>query len=96
MVHARSIGIVGVGILCLFLLLIKNKKPILNIVFILGGVVLGYILNNCIKDYQLSELWSNSVVSNMNNVSLSSNTVLLYFTKIIVYFNCFKKIFERK
>lgn len=83
MVHARSIGIVGVGILCLFLLLIKNKKPILNIVFILGGVVLGYILNNCIKDYQLSELWSNSVVSNMNNVSLSSNTVLLYFTKII-------------
>lgn len=82
MVHARSIGIVGVGILCLILLLIKNKKSILNIVFILGVFVLGYILNNCIKQYQLSELWCNSTVSNMNNVSLNSHTVLAYFTKI--------------
>lgn len=83
MVHARSIGIVGVGILCLFLLLIKNKKSIIHFVIVLGLIALGYILNNYIKEYQLSELWSNSTASNMNNVSLGSGTVVLYFTKII-------------
>lgn len=83
MVHARTIGCVGIGLVCLFLVLVKNKKPILSylIVLVLAGI--GYIINDGIKAYQISELWSNSQSSTMNNVGLNQETILLYVQKFV-------------
>lgn len=77
-VHARTIGVLGVGVFFLFFILLKNKKhPVLYlcVVAIVGG---GYFLNSCVKHIQLSELWKNSATSNLNNVAVNSDTVLSY------------------
>lgn len=77
-VHARTIGVLGVGVIFLFFILIKNKKhPVLylSIVAIIGC---GYFLNSCVKHIQLSELWENSTTSNLNNVAVNSDTALSY------------------
>lgn len=89
MVHARSIGIVGVGLLCILLMILKNKKSAFSFLCLLAIVGLGYMINNYIKGYQLSEFWSNSLVSNMNNVGLNTNTVLAYLGKFVGNFNLF-------
>lgn len=77
-VHARTIGVLGVGVIFLFFVLVKNKKhPVLylSIVAIIGC---GYFLNSCVKHIQLSELWENSTTSNLNNVAVNSDTALSY------------------
>lgn len=87
MVHARSIGIVGVGLLCILMMILKNRKSVFSFLCLLAIVALGYIINNYIKGYQLSEFWNNSLVSNMNNVGLNTNTVSAYWEKFVGNFN---------
>ena len=89
MVHARSIGIVAVGLLCIFLIILKNKKSIFAFFCVVIIATLGYMMNNYIKGYQLAEFWSDSLVSNMNNVSLNTNTVSFYLEKFVGNFNLF-------
>lgn len=89
MVHARSIGIVGIGLLCILLIILKNKKSVFSFLCVLAIAGLGYAINNYIKGYQLSEFWSNSLVSNMNNVGLNTNTVSAYLEKFVGNFNLF-------
>lgn len=82
-IHARTIGIIGISVFCLFFILIKHKKNL----WLFGGIFLlllaGYLTVSNIKSLQLSMLWSNSQASDLNNVSLSTETLSMYFSRII-------------
>ncbi len=82
-VHARTIGILGVGVFFLFFVLLKNKRHPVLYIGIVAVIACGYFLNSCVKHIQLSELWNNSTASNLNNVSVNSDTAFSYLNLLI-------------
>ena len=81
-VHARTMGIIGVGMIILCLILIKHNKKVYGIISFILIFMLGYIINMKIKNIQLIELWSNSKISDMNNVGLNGKTFESYFFRV--------------
>lgn len=77
-VHARTIGVLGVGVCFLFFILLKNKKHPALYLAIIAVIGCGYFMNSCVKHIQLSQLWENSTTSQLNNVAVNSNTALSY------------------
>ena len=82
-VHARTIGIIFVGIIALFFIVIKHKKNIMNIIIIPLIMVGAYILNGQLKNFQIQQFLSGSDMSNINNVGLNQDTFIRYFQLII-------------
>ena len=81
-VHARSIGIILVGFLSLFFLMLKHKKPAL-ILLSLVIMVMGYFAVSGIKEIFLNEFWANSEMSDINNVALDKGTISMYLERIV-------------
>ena len=88
-VHARTIGIVAIGAICLLLTLVKHKKNILYLFVIIIFLSGGYFINSIVKDYQLTQLWGNSTFSQMNNVGLNINTISTYVNRLLQAFTLF-------
>ncbi|MDY3745761.1 MAG: hypothetical protein SOZ97_03310 [Lachnospiraceae bacterium] len=82
-VHVRSIGIIIVGILSLFFIIIKNKKSMVVFAGVLIFFVIGYLLNNVVKQYQITEFWANSNISNINNVAIDGTTISTYLYRVL-------------
>ena len=80
-VHARCIGIVGVGIVISLIVLCRNKKNIIPGVTAIAVLGVMYFANNAIKDYIIGNFYGNSETSGINNVGLDSGTVISYLTK---------------
>lgn len=81
-VHNRSIGSVAAGVLCLGLILLKNRKGIGHWIILILGMLAGYLIVNQVKGYCLDSLWSNSAQSSVNNVSISTETITNYGLRI--------------
>ncbi len=90
-VHARSVGIIAVGVLCLFFIVLKHRKSPWIFVGIIAFIFSGYLFNSVIKQIQISGFWQNSQISNMNNVSINLETVSVYLDRI---FNNLKLFIE--
>lgn len=84
-VHARNIIIVLVALLCLLLVLIKNKQPIRYYILAFLVLVIGYFAIEMVKEYQLTVLWNNSEASDLNNIGLNSVTFSSYFQRLLNY-----------
>lgn len=82
MVHARTIGIIAVAIVCLFFIIIKHKKKIWHFIFPIFLLGLSYIINSKIKNYQIAQVWNNSSISAMNNVGLDKNTIAFFWGRL--------------
>lgn len=80
-VHARCIGIVGVGIVISVIILCRNKKNIIPGAIAIAVLGVMYFANNAIKDYIIGSFYGNSETSGINNVGLDSGTVVSYLTK---------------
>lgn len=88
-VHSRSIGLILSGTLCLFMILIKHNKGKWNIILLPLLIIVGYVCVKQISKIQIATLWSNSNLSNMNNLSINRNTVATYFGNLVVNFKLF-------
>lgn len=78
-VHNRNIGVLAVSLFCFLILIIKNKKMHLSYFIAIGIFVLGYILSMALKNWILRDLWSNSVISEINNINVNGTTVSMYW-----------------
>lgn len=83
-IHARCIGIIVVGIITLTLILIKNKKNILLMLLPVLIIVLFYMLNEVVKQYLLEEARIISEISDLNNISVNTDTVIAYIQKFLL------------
>lgn len=81
-VHARSIGIVGVGIVLSLIILYKNHKKILPAIIAIIIFACMYLLNDIFKGYIIDNFYGNSQTSNINNVGLDSGTISTYISRI--------------
>lgn len=82
-VHASNLGLVLAGIICLGLILLKHKKSIWYLVFYIGLMIIGYKGFEMIKSCQLASLYSNSLASNDNNLSVNAETAINYIHRIV-------------
>lgn len=82
MVHQRTIGIIGVGIV-LFFILVLTKKYSWSY-FIIPLLILGcvFVLQVIVKQHMLDSLWKNSILSSINNVGLNADTVKSIWSSI--------------
>lgn len=88
-VHARGIGLIIVGIVCLILVVVRHKKSkwfLLFLPILVGG---GYIVVKQITKIQVELLWSNSDLSNMNQLSVNSGTIVTYIKGLFDNFRLF-------
>lgn len=82
-VHASNIGLIMAGIICIGLILLKHKRKIWYLLLFIGLAIVGYKGCDIIKNLQISMLYDNSPLSNINNFSVNTATVVNYIQRIM-------------
>lgn len=88
-VHLRNISLIVVGVICLLMLLIKNKKPWYVFLSCFLILAVGYAFINWIKNYQILSYWNNSTASKVNNVTFNGNMLMWYMNSLFHNFRIF-------
>lgn len=86
-IHNRNIGIWACMFACLILLFVKNKKKIWVAFLPLLVIGVGYVAFKEIKNYEIVELYGNSVESAVNNFEISGGLFSSYFGRLFNNFN---------
>lgn len=81
--HARCIGTIVAGSIIIVLILIKHNKKVHALILPIVLLIIGYLGIQFIVDFQLTNLWGNSEISNMNVLNVSSDVIDGYFTRFL-------------